>query len=505
MSIETSGSNTLEHWQSIAQRELSAVQTRFLIDGDYRDAIDGARFESINPANLETIAAVSAANEKDVDVAVAAARKAFRSGVWSGMAPRERMEVLYRYTKLIDDNAEQLAVLDTLDMGKPISDMLNGDIPAVISTIQFMAEYIDKIEGTVTNTASDVMHYVLREPIGVVGAISPWNYPLLMAIWKVAPALAAGNTVVLKPAEQAPLSCLRIAELFVEAGGPPGVFNVINGIGEVAGKALALHNDVDKVTFTGSTEVGKLMLQYAGQSNMKRVSLECGGKSPQVFMADTANLERAVSAACDGIYTNMGEVCNAGSRILVEKPLYDEFVERFIAEGKDAYVPGDPLDPQTNLGPLVTAEAQQRVLSFIESGKQEGAQLEFGGDVPEMVGAYINPTLFTNVNNNMRIAREEIFGPVASILPFDGIDEAIAIANDTIYGLAAGVWTSDLNKAHRLIKEIEAGVIWVNSFDEGDMTQPFGGYKQSGNARDKCVESILSYTQSKSAWIRLSE
>ena len=505
MSIETSGSNTLEQWQGIAQRELSTVQTRFFIDGDYRDAIDGARFDSINPANLETIAAVSAANEKDVDVAVAAARKAFRSGVWSRMAPRERMDILYRYTQLIDDNAEQLAVLDTLDMGKPISDMLDVDIPAVISTIQFMAEYIDKIEGSVTNTASDVMHYVLREPIGVVGAISPWNYPLLMAIWKVAPALAAGNTVVLKPAEQAPLSCLRIAELFVEAGGPPGVFNVINGIGQVAGKALALHNDVDKVTFTGSTEVGKLMLQYAGQSNMKRVSLECGGKSPQVFMADTANMERAVAAAYNGIYANMGEVCNAGSRILVEKPLYDEFVERFIAEGKDVYAPGDPLDPATNLGPLVTDEAQQRVLSFIESGKEEGAKLEFGGDVPDLAGAYINPTLFTNVNNDMRIAREEIFGPVASILSFDGINDAIRIANDTIYGLAAGVWTSDLNKAHRLIKEIEAGIIWVNSFDEGDMTQPFGGYKQSGNARDKCVESILSYTQSKSAWISLSE
>jgi gamma-glutamyl-gamma-aminobutyraldehyde dehydrogenase len=483
---------------------LSGVQTRFFIDGDYRDAIDGARFDSINPANLETIAAVSAANEKDVDVAVAAARKAYRSGVWSRMAPRARMDILYRYTKLIEDNAEQLAVLDTLDMGKPISDMLDVDIPAVISTIQFMAEYIDKIEGSVTNTAADVMHYVLREPIGVVGAISPWNYPLLMAIWKVAPALAAGNTVVLKPAEQAPLSCLRIAELFVEAGGPPGVFNVINGIGEVAGKALALHNDVDKVTFTGSTEVGKLMLQYAGQSNMKRVSLECGGKTPQVFMADTANMERAVSAAYDGIYANMGEVCNAGSRILVEQPLYDEFVERFIAEGKDAYVPGDPLDPATNLGPLVTDEAQQRVLSFIESGKEEGAKLEFGGNAPDLGGAYINPTLFTNVNNDMRIAREEIFGPVASILKFDDINDAIRIANDTIYGLAAGVWTSDLDKAHRLIKEIEAGVIWVNCFDEGDMTQPFGGYKQSGNARDKCVESILSYTQSKSAWISLS-
>jgi len=264
MSIESSGNNTFEQWQDIAQRELAAVQTKFFVDGDYRDAVDGARFDTVNPANRETIAAVSAANEKDVDAAVAAARKAFRSGSWSGLAPRDRMDILYRYTQLIDENAEQLAVLDTLDMGKPISDMLNGDIPAVISTIQFMAEYIDKIEGSVTNTEADVMHYVLREPIGVVGAISPWNYPLLMAIWKVAPALAAGNTVVLKPAEQAPLSCLRIAELFVEAGGPPGVFNVINGIGEVAGKALALHNDVDKVTFTGSTEVGKLMLQYAG-------------------------------------------------------------------------------------------------------------------------------------------------------------------------------------------------------------------------------------------------
>jgi gamma-glutamyl-gamma-aminobutyraldehyde dehydrogenase len=504
MSLETSANNTLEQWQGIAQRELSAARTGFFIDGDYKDAIDGGRFDTINPANREAIATVSAANEKDVDVAVAAARKAFRSGVWSRMEPRRRMEILYRYTQLIEDNAEQLAVLDTLDMGKPISDMLNVDIPSVISTIQFMAEYIDKMEGSVTNTAADVMHYVLREPIGVVGAISPWNYPLLMAIWKVAPAIAAGNTVVLKPAEQAPLSCLRIAELFIEAGGPPGVFNVINGIGEVAGKALALHNDVDKVTFTGSTEVGKLMLQYAGQSNMKRVSLECGGKNPQIFMADTENMERAVAAAYNGIYANMGEVCNAGSRILVEKPLYKEFVERFIAEGKDAYVPGNPLDPQTNLGPLVTDEAQRRVLSFIESGKQEGAKLEFGGDAPDLGGAYVNPTLFTNVNNDMRIAREEIFGPVASIFSFDNIDDAISIANDTIYGLAAGIWTSDLNKAHRLIKEVEAGVIWVNSFDEGDMTQPFGGYKQSGNARDKCVESILSYTQSKSAWIRLS-
>ena len=505
MSLEALANNTLEQWRSAASRELESAPTRFFIDGDYVDAVDGGRLDTINPANRETIATVAAANEKDVDAAVAAARRAFRCRSWSGMAPRDRMDVLYRYTALIDRNAEQLAVLDTLDMGKPIADMLEVDIPAVIETIRFMAEYIDKIEGSVTNTEEDVMHYVLKEPIGVVGAISPWNYPLLMAVWKVAPALAAGNTVVLKPAEQAPLSCLRLAELFVEAGGPPGVFNVINGIGEVAGRALALHNDVDKVTFTGSTEVGKLMLQYAGQSNMKRVSLECGGKSPQIFLADTENMERAVAAAYNGVFANMGEVCNAGSRLLVERPIYDEFVERFVADGKDAYVPGDPLDPQTNLGPLVTDEAQQRVLSFIESGTNEGATLRFGGDAPDMNGAYVNPTLFTEVDNSMRIAREEIFGPVAGVIPFDGVEEAVAIANDTIYGLAAGVWTQDLTRAHRLIKEIDAGVIWVNCFDEGDMTQPFGGYKQSGNARDKCIESILSYTQSKSAWIRLSE
>jgi gamma-glutamyl-gamma-aminobutyraldehyde dehydrogenase len=504
MANEALSDYTLDQWREAAARELAAVETRLFIGGEYRDSGSGGRFDSINPANREVIASVVSADEKDVDLAVAAARKAFRSGSWSRMAPRERMAVMYRFAELIEQDTERLAVLDTLDMGKPISDMVDVDVPACAETIRFMAEYIDKMEGRVTNTEADVMHFVLREPIGVVGAISPWNYPLLMAVWKIAPALAAGNTVILKPAEQAPLSCLRLAELFMEAGAPPGVLNVINGVGEITGKALALHNDVDKVTFTGSTEVGKLMLQYAGQSNMKRVSLECGGKSPQIFMADTENLDRAVAAAYNGIYANMGEVCNAGSRLLVEKPIYDEFIERFVAEGKDAYVPGDPLDPATSLGPLVTDEAQARVMSYIDSGKKDGATLQFGGDAPDLNGSYVNPTLFSDVRNDMRIAREEIFGPVASILPFDGIEEGISIANDTIYGLAAGVWTSDLNTAHRLIKDIEAGVIWVNCFDEGDMTQPFGGYKQSGHARDKCVESLLSYTQGKSAWLRLA-
>jgi acyl-CoA reductase-like NAD-dependent aldehyde dehydrogenase len=506
MSLQTLAEQDRGQWQAAAKRARARIETRLFIDGRFVDAVQGGRFTTVNPANGEPLAEMAAGTAEDIDRAVAAAKRAFKSGAWSRMAPRQRMEVLYRFAALIEVHAESLAVLETLDMGKPIADVVSVDLPSVIDTIRFMSECIDKIEGAVTNTEAGVMHMILREPLGVVGAISPWNYPLLMAAWKVAPALAAGNCVVLKPAEQAPMSCLRLAELFVEAGGPPGVFNVVNGIGEVAGKALALHPDVAKITFTGSTDVGKLMLQYAGQSNMKQVSLECGGKSPQVFLADLADLDRAVTAAYRGIFSNMGEVCNAGSRLLVDRALCDRFVERFIELGKDAYQPGDPLDPATTLGPLVTREAQQRVLGLIEAGKREGARLQFGGGAPRGMdaGAYVTPTLFTEVRNDMTIARQEIFGPVASVIPFDGVEEALAVANDTIYGLAAGVWTRDIDTAFRLVRGIEAGVIWINSFDEGDMTQPFGGYKQSGHARDKCFDSIKSYTQSKSAWFRLS-
>jgi gamma-glutamyl-gamma-aminobutyraldehyde dehydrogenase len=506
MSLAVLSERDFAQWRSSAQHARKSIETRLFIDGKFVDSIGGRRFATVNPANGETLAEMSAGDERDIDRAVAAAKRAFRAGDWSRLAPRKRMEVLYRFAELIEQNAEGLAVLETLDMGKPIADVVGVDLPSVLETIRFMAECIDKVDGSVTNTEAGVMHLVLREPLGVVGAISPWNYPLLMAVWKMAPALAAGNTVVLKPAEQAPMSCLRLAELFVEAGGPPGVLNVVNGLGEVAGKALALHPDVAKLTFTGSTEVGKLILQYAGQSNMKRVALECGGKSPQVFMADVADLDRAVAAAYRGIYSNMGEVCNAGSRLLVDRAIHDDFVARFISMGRTAFEPGDPLDPGTNMGPLVTREAQARVLRLVEAGKSEGARLEFGGTAPRGLeaGAYVAPTLFTAVTNRMTIAREEIFGPVASVIPFDGLDEAIAIANDTIYGLAAGVWTRDIDVAFRLVREIEAGVIWINSFDEGDMTQPFGGYKQSGQARDKCLDSFLSYTQTKSAWFRLA-
>lgn len=506
MSLEQIGSYDQAQWSGVAERARSGVETRLFINGEFTEAVAGGRFDTVNPANGEVVARMAEGMPEDIDRAVAAALAAYRSGCWSRLAPRERMEVLYRFADLIDENAEALAVLETLDMGKPIGDVIAEDLPAVISTIRFMAEGVDKIEGSITNTDKDSIHMVLREPLGVVGCISPWNYPLLMATWKIAPALAAGNTVVLKPAEQAPMSCLRLAELFTKAGGPPGVLNVVNGMGETAGRALALHGDVAKISFTGSTEVGKLILQYAGQSNMKRVALECGGKSPQIFMGDLPDMERAVTAAYNGVFANMGEVCSAGSRLLVERPIYDEFIERFVNEGRDAYRAGDPLDPATNLGPLVDRGSQQRVLSMIESGRAEGATLHFGGDAPSdfSQGAYVNPTLFGDVSNDMSIARNEIFGPVASVIPFDGPEEAIAIANDTIYGLAAGIWTSDLNKAMRLVKDIEAGVVWINSYEDGDMTQPFGGYKQSGHARDKCMDSLKAYTQGKSAWFRLA-
>jgi acyl-CoA reductase-like NAD-dependent aldehyde dehydrogenase len=481
-------------------------ETRMVINGELVDARSGDRFETVNPANGQAIATVPAGAAEDVDRAVASARSAFRSGVWSRMEPRARMEVLYCMAELIEEHALELALLDSLDVGKPVLEMLTGDVPAAALTFQYFGETIDKMEGVVTNTASDAFHYILRQPLGVVACITPWNYPLLMNAWKVAPALAAGNSVVLKPAELSPLSATFLAQLFMEAGGPAGVFNVVHGAGGAVGKALALHMDVDKISFTGSTNVGKLMMVYAGESNLKRVTVETGGKSPQIITAQVPDLDVAVSYAVNGIYANKGEMCSAGSRILVDATIRDEFVERFKAKVKSAVRVGDPLDPATTMGPLVSRNQQQKVLSYIDVGKKEGAELVIGGDVPHGLynGSYVEPTLFTGVNNGMQIAREEIFGPVGAVLTFSTIQEAIEIANDSIYGLAAGIWTSDLSMAHKMARDIDAGVIWVNCFDHGDMTQPWGGFKQSGTGRDKCLETLLTVTQTKSVWMQLS-
>jgi acyl-CoA reductase-like NAD-dependent aldehyde dehydrogenase len=489
------------------QRYAGALQpeTRMFIDGGLCDALSGKRFETVNPATSEVIASVPSADVDDVDRAVRSARRSFRSGIWSRLEPRARMEVLHRFAVLIDDHALEFGLLDTLDVGKPIMDMVAGDVPAASLTFRYFAEAIDKIEGVVTNTQSDVLHYILRQPLGVVGCISSWNYPLLMSAWKVAPALAVGNSVVLKPPQLSPLSATLLAQLFVEAGGPPGVFNVVHGRGGTVGKALALHMDVDKISFTGSTEVGKLMMIYAGESNLKRVTVETGGKSPQIITASVPDLNVAVEHAVNGIYANKGEMCSAAARILVQQEIEDEFIERFQARTAELIRIGDPLDPATTMGPLVSRAQQSKVLSYIDVGRQEGGRLVMGGGAPQDhdQGAYVEPTLFADVTNDMRIAREEIFGPVGAVMRFRTLQEAVEIANDSIYGLAAGVWTSDLATAHKMARDIDAGVIWVNCYDQGDMTQPWGGFKQSGTGRDKCLETLLTVTQTKSVWVNL--
>jgi acyl-CoA reductase-like NAD-dependent aldehyde dehydrogenase len=495
---------TLADWQGRAAA--LRPEGRHFIGGQLLASRSGVTFDCVNPANGAVLARVAQGDSADIDLAVSSALAAWADRRWRGQAPRTRMDIMLRFADLMEQHTDELALLETVDMGKPISDVLNIDLPEVLRTIRYFAECIDKIEGAVTHTAPGSLHMIVHEPLGVVGAISPWNYPMLMAIWKVAPALAAGNCVVLKPSEQAPLSCIRMAQLFMQAGGPAGVFNVVNGLGPEAGKALALHPDVAKLTFTGSTTVGKLLLGYAGQSNMKRVALETGGKSPQIFFDDLYDLDAAVDRAIGGIYDNAGQVCNAGSRLLVQRGIHDAFVARFVERAAQLYRPGDPLDPATTLGPVVSDPHRRTVLARIARAQEQGAHLALGGTgtgAPD-TGAFVAPTLFTGATRDMDINREEVFGPVASLMAFDTEDDAMALANDSVYGLAAAVWTADLNRGHRCVGALEAGVVWVNCFGDGDMTQPFGGYKQSGNSRDKHIDSLRSYMQGKSAWFALT-
>ncbi|MFA4914561.1 MAG: aldehyde dehydrogenase [Burkholderiaceae bacterium] len=491
---------TFETWQARA-RDLKP-EWRAFIDGKYTPALSGKTLATINPATGQVIADVAACDAADVDLAVKSARRAFESGVWSRRAPAERKQILLAFSQAIMAHREELALLESLDVGKPITNAYNGDIVSSATCIQWYAEAIDKLYGETAPAMPDMTTMIMREPLGVVAAVVPWNYPLSMASWKLGPALAAGNSVILKPAEQSPLTAIRIAQLAVDAGLPPGVLNVLPGYGETAGRALGLHMDVDAIGFTGSTEVGKLFMQYSGQSNIKRVGLECGGKSPHIVLADCPDLDAAARAVAMGIFANSGQVCNAGSRLIVQASVRDALLEKIVAIGREL-VPGDPLNPDTRMGAIVSGSQFDSVMSYIDAGRAEGASVVVGGQAArkDSGGFFIEPTVFSGVTNDMRIAREEIFGPVLAAITVDSFEEAIKVANDTIYGLAAAVWTGNVTHAHRAARELKAGVVWVNCFDRGNMSSPFGGFKQSGFGRDKSMHAFDKYMDWKAVWI----
>jgi len=480
------------------------IDGRAFIDGERTWAKSGATFEDISPVDGRVLASVARCDGADADLAVAAARKAFDDRRWAGLAPAARKRILIKFADLIVEHGDELALLETLDMGKPIKYSRSVDVAATANCIRWYGEAVDKIYDEIAPTPETSLALITREPVGVVAAIVPWNYPMIMASWKIAPALAVGNSVVLKPSEKSPLTALRLAEIALLAGIPPGVFNVLPGYGHEAGAALALHMDVDCIGFTGSTRVGKQIMQYAGQSNLKRAWTELGGKSPNIVCADCPDLDAAVASAVGSIYFNQGESCNAPSRLFVEASIKDKFLEKALTLVPN-FQPGDPLDEDTVMGAIVDGIQLKSVLGFIESGKEEGAHLLAGGlqARAETGGYYVAPTIFDKVDSGMRIAREEIFGPVLSVLSFTDIADAIRQANATSYGLQAAVWTSDIRKAHQTARALRAGTVHVNQYDEDDITVPFGGYKQSGNGRDKSLHAFDKYTELKTTWIKI--
>ncbi|HYO64071.1 MAG TPA: betaine-aldehyde dehydrogenase [Pyrinomonadaceae bacterium] len=492
---------------STAQTAASETPRKYqlFIDGKWVDAESGKTFTTPNPATGATLAEVAEADKADVDKAVAAARRAFE-GKWSKTSARDRGRMLYKLAQLIEANVKELAALETADNGKPIRESLYIDIPAVAENFEYFAGWATKIEGETIPVPGQMFNYTLREPLGVCGQIIPWNFPLLMAAWKLAPALAAGNTVVLKPAEQTPVTILELAKLIQEAGFPDGVVNILPGYGETAGAALASHPGIDKIAFTGSTEVGKIIARSAAE-NLTKVSLELGGKAPNVVFAD-ADIEQAVNGAMMAIFYNQGQVCCAGSRLFLHEEVKDQFLERFKEKASKIKV-GDPVDPATQMGPQVSAEQLERIKSYCEIAQSEGATVYSGGCSPELEGDFqkgffFQPTIFSDVTNKMRVAQEEIFGPVVSVITFSDEADLIRQANETIYGLSAGIWTRDITRAHRFAREVKAGVVWINTFNMFNPASPFGGFKQSGYGREMGKHALELYTHVKSVWVDLS-